>query len=321
MSSTDIPPLNAKKMLSPYVKDDMPYRRRYGRYGRRSHYRRRMGARRNKKISLYTRRGAKSQARQIWRNQSQISGLQSKMKEAYTRQFYEMTGNATSLNLPGQVWPLIVPSNFARIFSTQPTSANGPGTPIHARLNNLKVRIQMGVELGTTVTSFDVYILQLHEKTAAVTRNNLGASLENLMQTDTAGTAAVWSNYYFTDFGNAHLEGPYGNMLNPDAFKIRAHRRFMMGDVPYSQADDDDNVYVHNIKDANKQIEFTIPHPIKLMNPLGANTSLTGLSWKSLTVDQIAPHKQLYLAIFSNGKEGTTTFVNWNSCISVNVPN
>lgn len=296
----------------------MPYRRYGRRFGRRN-YRRRRG--RNRKVSVYTRKGARSQAKQIWRNQSQITGLQSKIKDTYTREFYQMTGNATTMNLPGQVWPLIVPSNFQRIFSTQPTSNNGPGTPIHAKLNSIKLRLHMGVELGTTVTSFDVYVLQLVEKTSAVTRQNLGSSLENLMQTDTAGTAATWSDFYFADFGNSLLEGPYGNMLNPEAFKIRAHRRFMMGDVPYSQADDDDNVYVHNIKDANKQIEFSLSHPIKLMNPLGANTQQTGLSWKSLTVDQIAPHKQLYLAVFSNGKEGTTTFLNWNACISVNVPN
>lgn len=293
----------------------MPYRRYRKRRGRR--YGRR---RRNRKVSVYTKKGSRSQARQIWRNQSQISGLQRKIKDTYTREFYELTGNASSMNLPGQVWPLIVPNNWTRLFSTQPTSANGPGISTHCKLNSIKVRVYMAVELGTTVTSCDFYVLQLPEKTAAVTRDNLGAGLENLMQTNTAGTEAVWSSYYFNDFGNALLQGPFGNMLNPEAFKVRAHRRFMIGDVPYSQADDDDNVYVHNIKDGNKQFEFNLRHPIKLANPLGQSTAGTGLSWRTIDIDQIAPHKQLYLACFVNTKEGETIFCNWNACISVNVP-
>lgn len=294
----------------------MPYRRFRKRRGRR--YGRR---RRNRKVSVYTRKGSRSQAKQIWRNQSQISGLQRRVKDTYTREFYELTGASTSMDLPGSCWPLIKPDSFSRLFSTQPSSALTVGATNHCKVNSIKVRCHFGVELGTTVSSVDVYILQLHEKTAAVTANNLGSGLEHLMDTNTAGTDATWTGYYFTDFGNAALEGPYGNFLNPDAFKVRAHRRFMLGDVPWSQADDDDNVYVHNIKDANKQVEFNLTHPIKLANPLGQNTAGTGLSWKTLTLDQIAPHKQLYLAVFTNNKEGTTMFMNWNAVISVNVPN
>lgn len=291
----------------------MPYRRSYKRRGRYG------GRRRNKnrKVSVYTRKGARSQAKQIWRNQSQISAMQSKMKETYTRNFYELTGAKAQTVKPGVVFPLIKPDGWDRIFSTQlrPTTA----TSTHCRVGNIKIRGIMQIEAGDAVVSCDVYVLQLKEATAAVTRDNLGASLENLMQTGTTSGMAVWNNYYFTNFGNANLEGPTGNMLNPDAFKVRGHRRFMIGDVPYSEVASEATA-VTNLRDANKQFEFNLSHPIKLKNPLGANQTGTALSWKTLTVDQIAPHKQLYLAVFVNAVEGTQVFLNWNSVITTFEP-
>lgn len=294
----------------------MGYRRRsYRRRGRRFGRRRR----KNSKLSVYTKKGSRSQSRQIWKNQSQITALQSKMRETYTRRFYRLTGAKSDMVKPGATYPLIQPNNWEKIFNTQPTSANGPGISTHARINSIDIQGVMQIEEGTGVVSCDVFVLQLQEATAAVTRDNLQADLSGLMQLTTTGSDAIWDNYYLSWYGSGVIEGPTGLKLNPDAFKVRAHRRFMLGDVAYTDVAADAN-YVTNIKDANKPFHFKLRHPIKLQNPLGQSTTGTGLSWKTLDTDQIAAHKQLYLVFFVNAVEGTEVFMNFNATISVNEP-
>lgn len=293
----------------------MPYRRRYRRRGRRTYRRRR-----NSKMSVYTRKSARAQSRQIYKNQKQITSLQTKMKDTYTREFYMLTGSNTEVVKPGVVYPLIKPNDWERIFNSQPDTGY-LGHATHARLGNIQIRGQMSVEQGTSVVSCDVFLLQAHKTTAAVVRDNLGASWENLMQKSLTTNQATWDGYYFTYFGTAFEEGPYGLRLNPDAFRVRAHRRFMLGDVPYSRTAVEDAPTVTNIKDANKTFMFNINHPIRIKNPLGQNTAGNGLSWKTLNVDQIKADQQLYLAVFVNAVEGTEVFLNWNSTFSVKVPN
>lgn len=292
----------------------MPYRRRYRRTSRRTGRRRR----KNTKLSLYTRKSARSQSRQIWRNQTQITALQSKIRDTYTRRFYELTGTNHSVVKPGAVFPLITPNNWSGIFNTQPVSANGPGISTHCRLNTVDIQGAMSIEEGTGVVSCDVFVLQLQPPTSAVTVDNLHTDLGLLMEKTTTGIG-TWKDYYYSWYGSGSLEGPYGLRLNPDAFKIRAHRKFMLGNVPFSEVAADAS-YVTNLRDANKKFSMKLRHPIKLQNPLGQSTTGTGLSWKTMDVDQIPADKQLFLAVFVNAVEGTEVFLNFNATISANEP-
>lgn len=292
----------------------MPYRRRYRRGGRRTGRRRR----KNTKLQVYTRKSARSQAKQIWTNSSQLAALKSKMRETYTRRFYELNGSNAAVTKPGAVFPLITPNNWTAIFNTQPVSANGPGISTHCRVNSLDIQGTMSIEEGTSVVTCDVYVLQLQEATSAVTRDNLNSNLSLLMEKTTVGTG-TWKDYYYSWAGTAALEGPYGLRLNPDAFKVRGHRRFQLGDVPYSEVAAD-ATSVTNLRDGNKKFSFKLRHPIKLQNPLGKSTTGTGLSWRTIDVDQIPAHKQLFLACFVNAVEGTEVFLNWNCTLSTNEP-
>lgn len=293
----------------------MPYRRRYSRRGRRFGRRRR----KNSKLTVYTRKSARSQARQIYKNQTQITAIAHKLKDTYTREFYELTGAEDNMVKPGAVFPLIKPVDWARIFNTQPEGGY-LGHSTHARLGNIQIRGQMSIDGGDSVVSCDVFVLQAQKTTAGVVRDNLGASWENLMQKSMATNDAVWNNYYFNWYGSAALEGPYGLRLNPEAFKIRGHRRFMLSNTAESGTAIAPGAPVTNIKDANKPFMFNLNHPIKIKNPLGANTTGAGLTWKTLTVDQIKSDQQLYLACFVNAVEGTEVFLNWNATFSVKVP-
>lgn len=286
------------------------YKRRRGRNNRRQ---------RNTKVSTYTKRSSRSQASQIWRNQSQINTLRTKVKDASTRNFYGLTMADGVITDPGKVYPLINPSGWERIFNTQPTGVASFHST-HCRMGNIHIRGTMSIEEGTQVNSVDIYVLQCKEDTAAVTVQNIGDSGENLMQKSATTGNLEWNKYYYFSYSSAALEGAYSPIMNPAAFKVRAHRTFQLGDVTYSGAAVDIEP-VHNIGDANKRFDIKLSHPIKLKNPLGQNTSGTALSWHDMNASQIDPTKQLFLAIYVNAVEGSEVFFNAHATFSVTEPN
>lgn len=280
---------------------------------------RRYGRRRNRKVSVYTRKGSKSQAKQIWKNQSQITALQTKVKEASTRNFYGLTMADGVITDPGKVYPLINPVGWERLFNTQPTGVASFHST-HGRVGNIHIRGTMSIEEGTTVNSVDIYVLQAKEAAAAVTVQNIGFNGENLMQKTLTGDL-TWNKYYYFSYGTAGFEGDYGPIMNPAAFKIRAHRSFQIGNVAHSSSVVGEEVPVTNIRDANKKFDIKLSHPIKLKNPLGQNTVGTALSWHDITTSQIDPTKQLFLAVFVNAVEGSEVFFNAHATFSVTEPN
>lgn len=276
--------------------------------------------RRNTKVSVYTRKGSRSQARQIWKNQSQITSLRSKVKDASTRNFYGLTMADGVIVDPGKVYPLINPSGWERLFNTQPTGVASFHST-HCRMGNIRIRGTMSIEEGTQVNSVDIYVLQCKEDTAAVTVQNIGDSGENLMQKSATTGNLEWNKYYYFSYSSAALEGAYSPIMNPAAFKIRAHRSFQISDAAHTVPAIEDAVAVTNIGDANKRFDISLTHPIKLKNPLGQNTSGTALSWHDMNASQIDPTKQLFLAIFVNAVEGSEVFFNAHATISVTEPN
>ena len=297
----------------------MPYNRRYGRSYRGRNNRGRMGRRRgNSKVAVYSRKGATSQSRQIWKNQSQISSLRTRVKEATTRNFYGLTMADGVITDPGKVYPLINPAGWERIFNTQPLGvASFHAT--HCRLANIHIRGTMSIEEGTQVNSVDIYVLQCKEDTAAVTLQNIGDDGQNLMEKSVTTGTKTWNKYYYFSYSSAALEGGYSPIMNPAAFKIRAHRSFQIGDVPFTAAAGSSEP-VGNIRDGNRRFDIKLSHPIKLKNPLGQNTTGTALSWHDMNTSQIDPTKQLFLAIFVNAVEGSEVFFNAHATISATEP-
>jgi len=284
---------------------------------RRRYSRSRKRRSRNSKVSVYSKKGSRSQARQIWKNQSQITSLQKKVKEASTVRYYGMQGHKSNMVYPGYVAPLIEPSEFYNIFNAVPASVDDTS---HCTMRYIDIKGIIQVEEGEQVVQCDVYVLQLHPTTAQVTQQNLGTDLADLMQFSSVPTlTGKWNKHYYYNTSNANLEGNRGTMLNPAAFKVRAHRQFQVGNVQATAAIGT-GTEVTNISDGNKPFHIKLRHPIKLQNPLGQNLTGATLGWRTMLENQVPDHKQLYLAVFCNAVDECQIFCDWNAVISVTEP-
>ena len=295
----------------------MPGRRNYKRRGRGGSRRRN----KNKKLTVYTRKGSKAQARQIWRNQSQISSLAKRMKETYTTNYYAMAGHKGAIEYPGYIFPLIDPGSLQPIFSTQNGGANSYGT--HAKLNWLDLQGIVQIEQGDAVVSVDLFLMRMREDAAEQVKADLGGALiPNLVELDTLPPFnGTYNGTFYHNSGNATLEGRQFTMMNPKAFEVVQKRSFLVGDVPYSQVFSSEPAEVSNIKDANKPFHFRIPYPIKLSNPVGVLPNSVSQSWKTMAAAEVPAHKQLFLFASVNAVENTAVFVDWSLVASVNEPN
>lgn len=289
----------------------MPADRGYKRRGRRNNRRRR-----NNKVSVYTKKSAKAQATQIWKNQKQITALQNKMKDTYSRYFYNMASHSSVVTYPGIVFPLVDPSALASCFNT-PWAKTYDN---HCRFNYIDLKGIVQIEAGDSVVMVDLFVLQLKKGTAEQTRQDLQDNLSGLVDTFVSSGNGKWNGKYYYNTGNAGLEGRRGTMMNPDAFNIRAHRSFLVGDKAESGTILTPGEDVDNIGDANKPFHIRINHPVKLEVAVGQDQGGTEHTWKKLTVGEVEPAKQLYLFVSCNAVEGTRLFVDWNALVSVNEP-
>jgi len=289
--------------------------RRSNKFARRRNYGRRRG-KKNTKLSLYTRKGAKSQARQIWKNQKQITALSRQLSQSYSRYFYSTTGHSSTVTYPGIVFPLVSPATMAPCFNSPYVRTYGS----HCKYNFMDIKGLVQIQGGDSVVMVDIYVLQLNKQTAEQTRTDLTDDLSDLTTLFSASGQGKWNGRYYYNTGNALLEGRRGTMMNPDAFNIRAHRSFMVGDKAESGTALDPGEDVDNIKDANKPFSIRIPHPIKLEVAVGQDQGGAAHTWKNLQTAEVEPMKQLYMFVSCNAVEGTELFVDWNMITSVNEP-
>lgn len=282
----------------------------YKRRGRRNN-----GRRKNKKVSIYTKKGARSQATQIWKNQKQITALRNQIKQTYSRYFYSSKGHSAAVTYPGIVFPLVDPTQMAACFN----SPWAKSYKNHCKFNYMDLKGIIQIEAGDAVVMVDLYVLQLKKDTAEQVRYDLTDNLAGLVETFIDGNGK-WNGRYYYNTGNAALEGRRGTMMNPDAFNIRAHRQFIVGDKATSGTAITPGEDVDNIGDANKAFSIRLNHPIKLDVAVGQDQAGSTHTWKKLTVNEVEPEKQLYLFVSCNAVEGTRLFVDWNMITSVNEP-
>lgn len=292
----------------------MPSRRTYKRRGRGGT--RRRG--KNKKLTVYTRKGSKAQARQIWRNQSQITSLTKRMKQTYTTNYYAMTGHKSTIEYPGYIFPLIDPGSLQPIFNSQAGGANSYGP--HATLNWLDLQGIVQIESGDAVVSVDLFLMRMRPAVAEQVKADLGPLLANITQVNTLPpNNGTFNGTFYHNSGSANLEGRQFTMMNPKAFEILQKRSFMVGETSFTEIADPTTVT--NIKDANKPFHMRIPYPIKLENPVGILPGGTTQSWKTMAAEEVPSHKQLFLFASVNATAGTEVFVDWSLVASLNEPN
>ena len=236
------------------------------------------------------------------------------MKDTYTTNYYAMSDHKSETVYPGYITPLINPSGWSPIFNSDPLTSD---SSTHCRLSTIDIKGLIQIEEGDAVVQVDLFVLQLQKDTSGVTRQNIGAGGADLVAITTLGDAK-WQGKYLYNTGNAALEGRRGTIMNPKAFKVRAHRHFQLGDFPYTTAPAPSEVT--NIGDANKNFNIRLTHPIKLANPLGENLTGQDLSWRNIILDQVDADKQLFLFMSVNAVEGTQVFIDWNAVYRVNEP-
>jgi len=190
----------------------------------------------------------------------------------------------------------------------------------HCKFNRMDLKGLIQIEGGDSVVLVDIFILQLKKDTATQTRADLGDDLSGLTDVYETTGQGKWNNRYYYNTGNAVLEGRRGTMVNPDAFTVKQHRQFMVGDNAESGSALAPSTKVTNIKDGNKPFSFKFNHPIKLDVAVGTDMAGATASWKNLTDQEIEPNKQLYMWVSCNAVEGTELFLDYNMITSVNEP-
>lgn len=281
--------------------------------------RRAKNRKRNTKLTLYTRKGSTSQARQIWKNQSQITSLQRRMKQTYSTNYYTMSGQNRAVVYPGYIFPLIDPGSLFPIFNSQSGGANSYAS--HAQMNWIDFRGIVQVETGDAVVSVDVFLMRMRPEVAEQVKADLGPLLNNITQVNTLPPEdGTYNNKFYHNKGSANLEGRQFTMMNPRAFEVLQKRSFIVGDKPFTEVAAG-GPEVTNIGDANKQFHMRIPYRLKLDNPVGSLPGGTTQSWKTMAATEVPSHKQLFCFVSCNAIEGTELFVDWTTVQCINEPN
>ena len=280
------------------------FRNNRGRYNRRRRYKPRRKV--PGKTTIYARKGANAQARQIATLSKTVRSLDTKMKEQFCHNYYCSNG---SMNVGGNAYvtPLIEPSQWTRTFQATNLTDNAD----FCWLSNMKVRVWAQIELGTQVASCLAAIISLKEPNAAQTWHRTG----NMQGSTIYGSNATNGEFvYASPIGL--LEGSAMYKINPELFNIHSIRRFKVGDVPFTQAGEN-ATYVTNIKDANK--EFVLDAKIgrtKLVQ--GYQPGETTEGWKSIVHSTgIDRHTQRYLLFLANMDDGDEVALRWQMDVKV----
>lgn len=265
---------------------------------------------RNTKLGTATRKGATSQALQIYQNQKQINRIEKRLSDTFDRNWYKAHHNYSSLAWPGVIFPLIDPNKLTGIFNTQPTAhANFSNK---AKLTSLTFEgiVQTANLFNAQVIQVDMYIVKLRKATASKTQRDLGHDLAYLLN-DHLGLippriTLEQNQIYFDLNGTATEEAPASPMLNPKVFRIMAQRHFMLGDRAFTNSLSEGTVT--NIADANKKFKFQFNGLDVDLNP-GVNktrstfgsTGYSGKTWKDMESNDIPDTEQMYCLMFHNG--------------------
>lgn len=277
-------------------------------YRYRNNRRRRYKPRRKvpRKTTIYSRKSAASQARQIAMLSKTVKGLDTKMKEQFCHNYYCSSG---SINVGNNAYctPLIEPTQWERTFQATELTDNAD----YCWLTNMKVRLWAQIEIGTQVASCCAAIVSLKEPMAAQTYHRTG----NMNGTSIYGPNATNGEFVYTSpIGLLEASAMY--KINPELFNIHSVRHFKVGDVPFTQAGED-ATYVTNISDANK--EFVLDARIgrtKLQQGYQPGENTEG--WKKIThATGVDRHAQRYLLFMANMDDGDEVALRWQMDVKV----
>ncbi len=269
------------------------------------------------KATALSKKSAAAQARQIVKLQNQITRNRTLLGDTSQWVQYQFPQG----QVIGGVHPeygvlnMIQPYAWTAIFQTQKNGDDQMRSDNKFRGNNLRIegliQLEDPEESPTPVTG-TIFVVKLKKEVAKqfIHRTGNGANLVDGV-----------------DFCSANLgtiQGSGAVLLNRGQFDVIRTRRFMIGAETNFLQDDPlgEPTRTTNLKDNNFRYNFTIPYKniLKSDGPNSRTANGTG-GFRTLTVDTVEPHDQIYIFCFTNNYGGQVVAHNTNCVISGKVTN
>lgn len=243
---------------------------------------------------IYRRKSASAQAGQIDSLKKAVSKLNKKVLK-YSQYKYGVSTSWSGLS-DYHMSQWIVPSAWEKIFQSQ----DDDGNQIKARILSLDFNMLIQAGSGFTVPAMvSVFVVSVKKKIA------------QQFMTDTSSGVTLVANEHYTEVGTGLANDNALVMLNKSIFNIHYYRKFMVGQSPFYQTEEE--VYTTNIDDANKRLRYKHIYNKEIKT----DHSGTGdVGWKSLNSNDIAPNDMLFTYVFTNQPTVDSIYFDCNCLIT-----
>lgn len=276
----------------------------------RSYRRRRRNNNRRRKVSkvnAFSRKGAASQARQIWKLQKQVTAVRNKVKDVSQYRQYKFSQSVTQgggTSPTYGVFNLVQPDQWVSIFQTP------VGMQVHSpnKFRGRSVGIEGMIQIGDPS-------VQQHPVTGTIFLCTLRDEVATQFAERTGNGATMIDGVDYSISSMGLVQGSGMTMLNKGTFKIHQVRRFMIGGKTNFEDDFDehDTAPTTNLKDNNYRfyMKHRFQNLLKSDGPDNRSTTTTG-GFKTLTINTLEPKDQLYMFVFSNAIDLQTISIHCN---------
>ncbi len=268
--------------------------------------------RRNKRRSKYlsksyikSKKGAKSQSKQIMSLQRQIKSIARKLSDRIQYSQFQINNNDIAIGhgiAPSNLWEPTVflpidPINWQRIFQTE--DVGNLGNKFRGRSIGFEHMIQINTidddGLSKVPVTCTLMCVSLRKETALQTIQSTNA-LTSFTQAE--------NNYVLTSMGA--IQGAGMCMINKGQFKIRYSKRFMLGAL----TDFTDGTPTNNLGDNNRRIYTRLSYTNLIKSGIGST------SFEEMGGEDIEPTDHLIWLLFHNAYGTQTLSWNVNSVIT-----
>lgn len=277
----------------------------YGRYNRRRRFRYRRRRRTPSKATIYSRKSARSQAKQIYSLSRAIRRHDIKLKDRAQYVQYKVTFGSNGIThgfTPSSEWQPVIKKmispngNWTPVFQTPTLAGNDKSNKFRGRSIGAEHLFQMENPTGTegdpvTCTLFCVTL----RKEAA----------QQFMNDTSQGTILI-PNQHYTITSLGVLQGAGMIFLNKGIFKIRYCKRFIIS----ANIDFEADQKVTNVRDGNLRIYHKLSYP----NVIKSTNGVKG--YKQLNESEIEDTDQVFYYLFHNAYEAQAIAWHMNAIIT-----
>lgn len=259
------------------------------------------------KVAAYSRKGAMSQARQIWKLQKQVTSIRNRVKDVTQYRQYKFSQSVTQgggTSPTYGVFNLVQPNNWTPVFQAPVNMETLSPNKFQGRSVGIEGMIQIGdPSVQQSPVTGTIFLCSLRDEVATQFAERTGNGV----------TMADGVDYSIASMGL--VQGSGMTMLNKGTFKIHQIRRFMVGGKTNFEDDFDehDTAATTNLKDNNYRFYMKHRYQNKLKSDGPDNrTSPTTGGFRTLTIDTLEPKDQLFMFVFSNAINLQTLSIHCN---------